>query len=282
MGAAPDTSRISPTAHYTGYVWAANGLSMPALATSRGRLLYGVLRPANAALRALGASSLEDALLARHRVLDHLLCEAIEAGRVGQVVEVAAGLSPRGALLSARHPGCRYVEGDLPAMAASKRARLERAGCTQDNLEVVELDALAEGGPASLDAVLAGLDPALGTAVVTEGLVNYFPEDAVRGIWRRVAAGLRRFPHGLYLSDLHTADDARRVLGARPFRRALSVFARGAVHFPFATGADAVAALEDAGFASATAEHAGDRAATLPVEPPRRSAFVRVVVATTS
>ena len=36
---------ISPTAHYTGYVWARNGLSHRELATVEGRVLYESLRP---------------------------------------------------------------------------------------------------------------------------------------------------------------------------------------------------------------------------------------------
>ena len=45
---------ISPTAHYTGYVWARNGLSHPALATREGRLLFESLRPLIAASRCSG------------------------------------------------------------------------------------------------------------------------------------------------------------------------------------------------------------------------------------
>ena len=50
---------ISPTAHYTGYVWYANGLSHPAFATREGRLFYEALRPANAAARAIGGPTLD-------------------------------------------------------------------------------------------------------------------------------------------------------------------------------------------------------------------------------
>jgi len=32
--------RIGPTAHYTGYVWARNGLSHPELNTTEGRILF--------------------------------------------------------------------------------------------------------------------------------------------------------------------------------------------------------------------------------------------------
>src|SRR5680860_1088598 len=115
---------ISPTAHYTGEVWRRAGLSDPALATREGRLLYGSLRPTMALSAALGGDTLEAFLLARHRLIDRLLGEAIAAGRVGQVIEIAAGMSPRGLRFSRLHPDLTYVEADLPAMAARKRAAL--------------------------------------------------------------------------------------------------------------------------------------------------------------
>src|SRR5438094_340621 len=87
---------ISPTAHYTGYVWARNGLSHPQLQTLEGRVLFEALRPTMSVSRLLGAPSLEDYLMARHTAIDALLERAIEAGEISQVVEVAAGLSPRG------------------------------------------------------------------------------------------------------------------------------------------------------------------------------------------
>src|SRR6476646_6893471 len=90
---------ISPTAHYTGYTWFANGLSHPAFATKEGRVFYETLRPANAAAR------------------------AIASGRVSQVVEIAAGLSPRGWRFAKEHGAAlTYVEADLPHMAERKRA----------------------------------------------------------------------------------------------------------------------------------------------------------------
>ena len=87
---------ISPTAHYTGYVWYRHGLSHPGLATPEGRALYHAARPFNFGARSLGGPTLEGFLLARHRAIDALLDQAISSGAVGQVIEVAAGLSPRG------------------------------------------------------------------------------------------------------------------------------------------------------------------------------------------
>jgi O-methyltransferase involved in polyketide biosynthesis len=87
---------ISPTAHYTGHVWSRNGLSHPALSTREGELLFASLQPAMVASRALGGPSLEPDLMARHLAIDARVEQAIESGAATQVLEVAAGLSPRG------------------------------------------------------------------------------------------------------------------------------------------------------------------------------------------
>src|SRR5918912_703704 len=120
---------ISPTAHYTGHVWGRNGLSHPELATLEGRVFFDALAPAMLASRAVGGPTLEGLLLARHRIIDELLTEAIEDGRVAQVIEIAAGMSPRGWRFAQRYgERLTYVEADLPAMAARKRQALERMG----------------------------------------------------------------------------------------------------------------------------------------------------------
>src|SRR3954447_20698064 len=157
---------IGPTAHYTGHVWARNGLSHPALATTQGRALYLAAAGPQLPLRVLGAPTIEDVLLARHLVIDALLEEAIAEGLVGQVLEVACGMSPRGWRFTERHADLVYVEADLPDMAAAKRAALERIGRPARH-RVAELDALAETGPRSLEVVAASLDPSVGLAIIT-------------------------------------------------------------------------------------------------------------------
>src|SRR5689334_1298630 len=101
------SARISPTAHYTCEVWVRNGLSDPAFATREGSTLHKLLLPLNAGSRALGGPTIDGMLLARHRLIDHLLETEIEAGTVTQVIEVAAGLSPRGWRMSRRYPALR-------------------------------------------------------------------------------------------------------------------------------------------------------------------------------
>ncbi|HTJ45861.1 MAG TPA: class I SAM-dependent methyltransferase [Kofleriaceae bacterium] len=243
---------ISPTAHYTGYVWFANGLSHPAFATREGKLFYEALRPANAASKMLGGPTLEGMLLARHRVIDHLLSRAIEDGRVSQIVEVAAGLSPRGWRFTSRHgETITYVEADLPEMAARKREILRGATSETEHHRVVEIDALADDGPRSIGAICEALDPSRGVAIITEGLLNYFDAGNVRGMWKRFAAALARFPHGLYLADLSIASESGGPLAAM-FATMLGVFVRGKVHVHFQDAAHAESELVAAGFASAT------------------------------
>ena len=242
------SARISPTAHYTGYVWFRNDLSHPSLMTREGWLLYRTVKPMIAAYGLVGGPSLERMLLARHHAIDTLLERAIESGEVSQVVEVAAGLSPRGYRFRRRYD-VTYVEGDLPAMAARKRRILGDAGLLGPGHHVVSLDALATGGPESIVATcMPLLDPDAGTAVITEGLVNYFDPESLAVMWQNFADLLGRFPRGLYLSDLHTDEDAMRLRGALWFKRLLGMFARGEVHMHFRSPGEVQAALERAGF----------------------------------
>ena len=242
---------ISPTAHLTGYVWHRQGWSHPALVTPTGRLMYLGLRPAMLTSSALGGPALEDLLVARHRAIDQRLAEAIEAGTIGQVIEVAAGLSPRGWDFSRRYgPRLRYIEADLPSMAAIKQRRLAGARALAPGHEIVGLDALAERGPQSLSALAGRLDPGVGTAIVTEGLLNYFDEAAVRGIWRRFADALGGFRAGLYLSDLHLQHENQGVL-ARRFVTLLSAFVRGRVHLHFDSVDACTQSLRSSGFRKA-------------------------------
>jgi O-methyltransferase involved in polyketide biosynthesis len=250
---------ISPTAHYTGYVWARNGLSHPELATLQGHVMFESLRPTMAVGRALGGATLEGYLLARHRGIDVLLARAIERHGVAQVIEVAAGLSPRGWRFTERYgERLTYVEADLPGMASRKRQALKRMGSLTDRHRVAEVDALADDGPDSITALTAQLDPTQGLAIITEGLLGYLPRRAVDGIWRRFARALREFATGRYISDLHLA--AVQNVQVRAFRKLLSAFVRGRVYLHFDTAEQAVAAVRAAGFAEAELHRAADLA----------------------
>ncbi|MCW2968744.1 MAG: class SAM-dependent methyltransferase [Solirubrobacteraceae bacterium] len=268
---------IGPTAHFTGQVWAANGLSHPELTTIEGRVMHAAASPAQVAGRLARLPTLEGALLARHLVIDALLEDAIAAGTVGQVLEVAAGMSPRGWRFAERHPDLLYVEADLPDMAARKRAALARIGRPASH-RVVELDALTQDGPLSLASVAAGLEPGRGLAIITEGLLSYLPRDAVLALWRGFAETIAAFPGGVYLSDLHVDADTP-VAAARAFEAALSALVRTKVSVHFDTADEARDALLAAGFSEARVFPAGEH----PAAPSRPGANrVRIVQASGS
>ena len=246
----PSTS-ISPTAHYTAAVWARHGLSHPQLSTSTGRAMYWAAWTATLASRALGGAGLEGFLLARHMLIDRLLESAIERGEVSQVIEIAAGMSPRGWRFAERHGGrLTYIETDLPAMAARKRLALERAGSLGAGHRVHALDALSEGGEESLETLAASLDTGAGLAIVSEGLLSYLDRNAVLDLWRRAARVLSRFPSGSMLSDLHLASENSGLITAVGVRM-LSAFVRGRVEMHFEDEGQALEALAQAGFGEA-------------------------------
>jgi O-methyltransferase involved in polyketide biosynthesis len=276
---APDTSRISPTAHYTAYVWHRHGMSTPALATNKGRALYYALQGPNRALALSGQADIESVLLARHRVIDHILQEAIKAGRVGQIVEIAAGLSPRGLRMRRRYPQVTYVEGDLPEMIANKRKLI--GDQLSEGHRLVTVNALADEGPDSLAALADTLDTSKGVAVITEGLLPYFDGPTGSDIWRRIHDFLQRFSQGLYLSDYYLRTDTKKVVGVGPMFKLLGWFVGGGIHLPLRSDADLYNALGEAGLSDVAIHTAGDFAQQLQIESPKRSAYVRVIEART-
>jgi O-methyltransferase involved in polyketide biosynthesis len=272
----PET--ISPTAHYTGYVWFAHGRSHEAFATPGGRLMYRALRAPSLVLHHAGLPTLEGMLLARHRLIDLRLTQAIEAGEVSQVIEVAAGLSPRGWRFRKIY-GDRitYVEADLPGMIARKRRVLAALGGETETHRATEIDALRDDGPHTIDAVCASLDPARGTAVITEGLINYFDRATMLSMWQRFARALGRFPRGIYLSDL-----LMREGNAGPFVKGfgwvLAAFVRGRTHLHFDSQPEAEDALAAAGFAGVLLDPR-DFASALPDLERAGAARVRIIEA---
>lgn len=199
---ATDTSRISISAHYTGYIWYKHGLSAPGFATSAGRVANALLTPVNAFLRLVAGANIDIFLLQRHSVIDHQVETLIKEQGVEQVVELASGLSPRGYRLKQKYPQLQYIEGDLPGMAARKKALLEKIG-HQPNHQVFPCNILESDGEQSIKALLGKLDPNKKTLIVTEGLVNYFDLATIKTVWAQMAEGLKTFPEGYYVTDLY-------------------------------------------------------------------------------
>lgn len=201
INTATDTSRISISAHYTGYIWYKNGLSHPQFVTPMGRTAYWALKPMNAFMQAMVGASIDTFLMQRHLVLDHLVEQAIAEG-YEQIVELAAGLSSRGYLIKQAHPSIHYVEGDLPGMSARKADLLDQLGRQPGHI-TQPCNILDESGAYSIESLLAGLDKSKKTLIITEGLVNYFDLGTIRSVWSRMAIALKGFPQARYITEVY-------------------------------------------------------------------------------
>lgn len=244
-----DTSRISITAHHTGYTWYANDLSHKAFATLPGGILYYSTKPWMFFGRTvLGISDLETSLLQRHIIIDHLLDQVVREHGVTQVLELACGLSPRGFRFKQRHGSkdILYIEADLLPMAKRKKALLEQAGLLGENHVVVPCNILLEHGEHSLESVAKKyLDPARPTVIITEGIINYFDLEIIKGLWSRINAILRSFSGGIYIADNMPHHSGHII---KIWNRVVSMIARGGFYMHFHSDQEAEHTFKSLGF----------------------------------
>jgi len=246
-----DSSGISHTAHYTGEIWRQHGMSEEFLATRMGKQLYLAGRPIEFLARTVIGVNNEIPLLQRHRIIDHLTSLAIEQQGVTQIVELACGLSPRGVSMRRRYPHIRYIEADLPAMADHKRTLLQQQNLISERHRVLSCDVLAREGDDTLEKLFEQLDPSQPVLVITEGLVNYFELKVIAGFWQRLAACLKAFPAGHYLTDIYP-DLSWHVIApwARLATRLLSRSTRAHVRLHFNNDIEMADAFRGYGFNS--------------------------------
>lgn len=274
------SAHISPSAHYTGYVWYRHQLADPAFATDLGRWIHGVLRPITWGARVGFGIDLENLLLQRHLLIDARLTQAIEQAGVCQVVEIACGLSPRGRRFTARYPSLRYIEADLPVMAARKRLLLQSQGWLSQYHQVKAVDILAGDGRDSLANLFAGLDHCLPILVITEGLVNYFELPVIEAFWTRLAAQLQVFPQATYLTDLYpNLQEHPRYRQLRWGVELVGRLTRGSYPLHYRNAEEIVAGFTRCGFNSATVLDPDQHALALGLPAPRLPGLVRVVEA---
>jgi O-methyltransferase involved in polyketide biosynthesis len=248
---------LSITALYTSELWAWAGFpGAPLLTTRDGKRVFDMV---NLVLRVMRRGTpLRYALAHRHAMIDHLAAERPRKN----ILELASGLSPRGAAVSA-DARVRYTEIDLPGMIAHKRGLLERSAqgravLARDNFELVGDDLAC----ADLSRYAAG--PADQLLVIAEGIVMYLDRAARTSLFSRVAAlgdvqlifdvvpASEEPPAGLSGRVLEAA--MKRFTGGRAFERDLR------------TRGDVLDELRAAGFADVRAIAASDvaRAWSLP------------------
>lgn len=253
---------LSVTALYTAGAWAWSDRPGAALyaSTATQRVfgtVNGVLRIASWFVR--DAPSLRHGLVQRHVMLDAVTREAIEKG-AGAILELAAGLSPRGAAFSAQ-PSVSWTEVDLPPVVAYKTELLARSPAGREVLARPNLVRVAADlRDADLRALVSPQGPMV---VLAEGLLMYLDDDARADLFARVRDLLR--PHGgTFAFDLvPPAEKPRPGFIARLLGGWMRRFTggEGLSEAPTTTD-DVLAMLRDAGF--------GDVRSLLPADAPAR------------
>lgn len=140
--------------------------------------------------------------VARHRMVDDLVREALASDPHCRVILIGAGFDTRAYRLG----GGRYVEIDDPSLLTFKEQRLPAAEAPNP-IERIPVSFQSESAEQYLSR-LAGNDHAL---VILEGVSMYLTDDALRQL---AAALMRHLPNGTLVCDLMSAAFARRFGGA--------------------------------------------------------------------
>ena len=232
---------LAITALYTAQVWAWGGFPCAELFASKdGKRVFDVTNAALGVTRR--GTPLRYALVHRHAMIDHL----VRAWHPRRVVELAAGLSQRGAAMSS--DALHYIEVDLPSVVAHKRALLERSAEGRAVL-ARETYELVAGDVATVELPRADV-------VIAEGLMMYLDAAARRRLFAKVAAveGVR------FVFDLTPAsEEPKPGITGRVLEAAMKRFTNGRTFERDArTREDVVSELRAAGFETADAIAARD------------------------
>ncbi|GIL14535.1 MAG: hypothetical protein BroJett038_32550 [Chloroflexota bacterium] len=131
------------------------------------------------------------------------------------IVEIAAGLSPRGLRLAQELPQAQVIEIDLPDVVRDKQQRLERAKdvTIPPNIQWLTADL----GTTPLSKVLDGRQV---DVVAAEGLLPYFSHQETKTVTRGVLSSLK--PGGKFIADIP------RQAGMEEIRQIMGFFSRQA------------------------------------------------------
>lgn len=278
---AEQSGGLAVTALYTAEVWRREGFpGAELLASPDARRVFGATDGALRLARLLGGlgrwlrgerwSPLPVALAHRHALIDRWA----QTHDAEVVLELASGLSPRGAWLSSLSERT-VVEVDLPEMMATKRRLL---GSTPEGKA-----ALARAHWHFVEGDLREMElwrlvpPGRRTLVIAEGLFMYLDAEAQRGLMRRVADLLATRGGTLIFDLVPPAEEPRPGLLGRALGWLMRRFTRGADFVrERRTRADLLADLEAAGFVDAQAVE--PHAQALALRLPHPETWTRMVV----
>lgn len=234
---------ISFTAHYTGYIWYQMGISHPLLATSKGKTLAMIAHPIESWGEKYVGGSMRTTLKERHTMLDNRLRQLIEQHPNLQVLEIAAGLSPRGWWFRQHYPMIDYRELDLPDMANTKQTALKQIDANSP--EVLSVDLFTEDFQKAFEV----FDPSRPLVVISEGLINYFTKELLQQLIQSIAHYGKDFQSLHYLTDLYpepVKNKLAKVIWSSS--KLLKVMSRSAFSFHFVTPEQVRNFMQQAGF----------------------------------
>lgn len=238
---------ISFTAHYTGYMWYVMGISHPAFATRKGKVLTTLLQPLEAGSERVVGGSIRRTLSQRHKMLDDALQNLLDKHPDLQVIEIATGLSPRGWSFRQQYPDLTYIEVDLPDMAHTKKRALSSAG--QPDAQVLAIDLFTP----QIQTMFDQLKPDAPVAIISEGLVNYFSKEMLKQLWSTLAQYGSTFPQFYYLTDL-CPEPVHHPLAKLVWKSSqlLKFLSRSAFSFHFTTPQEVINFVQDCGYQKVT------------------------------
>ncbi|RZG47469.1 class I SAM-dependent methyltransferase [Acinetobacter wuhouensis] len=234
---------ISFTAHYTGYIWYQMGISHPLLATSKGKTLAMIAHPIESWGEKYVGGSMRTTLKERHTMLNDRLRQLIEQHPNLQVLEIAAGLSPRGWWFRQHYPMIDYRELDLPDMANIKQTALKQIDANSP--EVLSVDLFTDDFQKAFEV----FDPSRPLVVISEGLINYFTKELLQQLIQSIAYYGKDFQSLHYLTDLYpepVKNKLAKVIWSSS--KLLKVMSRSAFSFHFVTPEQVRNFMQQAGF----------------------------------
>ncbi len=189
IGSKENYEKIGPTAWGVAYM---RSLSDIKYAGEIFKELEIKIKPADSAgadyLETIRSSRLAPQPEARFKLINNLL----QGNKTDQILEIAAGLSPRGLSMTEDH-SLKYVEVDLPEMARNKRQIVERIS-SRANLERPNLY-IEDGDALDLDSLLSAAEhfEKRPISIVNEGLMRYLNFEQKAAVARNVHALLEKF-----------------------------------------------------------------------------------------
>ena len=234
---------ISFTAHYTGYIWYKMGISHSVLATSKGKFLAMIADPIESWAEKHVGGSMRTTLKDRHTMLDDALKRLIEQYPNLQVLEIAAGLSPRGWWFRQHYPDIDYRELDLPDMAQTKQSALKQI--EKNSPDILSVDLFTE----NFRQAFAVFDQNRPLVVISEGLINYFDKGLLQQLIQSIAQYGQDFQTLHYLTDLYpepVKNKLAKVIWSSS--KLLKVMSRSAFSFHFIDPMQVQDFFQEAGF----------------------------------